>query len=181
MSERTCKVDDCDAKHYGKDFCHPHYTRWRDFGEEDPRLRGEVRNGCKICTACGEDKPLSEYGIDRSVKSGLAIYCKPCNRAKSSMPPPDVKRDAWNRTRARKAGVEVGSVMASHVLDRDGWICQICKEPIDASDVYPHPRSPSLDHVVPISRGGGHTPDNCQAAHLGCNSRKKNKILPGTA
>lgn len=30
----------------------------------------------------------------------------------------------------------------------------------------------SLDHIIPLSRGGHHTADNVQAAHLACNHRK---------
>lgn len=36
----------------------------------------------------------------------------------------------------------------------------------------PHPRSPVIDHVVPIVDGGGDTRANVQLAHWGCNSRK---------
>jgi 5-methylcytosine-specific restriction endonuclease McrA len=33
-----------------------------------------------------------------------------------------------------------------------------------------------LDHIIPISRGGGDTPQNVQSAHRVCNSRKGNRI-----
>lgn len=186
---KACKVDGCDDPFYGRGFCHPHYTRWRRFGEDDPRLRGEVRNGCKICTACGVDKPLSEYGVDKSVKTGLAIYCKSCNRAKSAAQPvdpirkrererswcdrnPDHKLDSVNRTRAKRAGVGPGTALRSDVFRRDGWVCGICSSPIDPALAWPDPMSASLDHVMPISRGGDHGMDNCQASHLTCNLRK---------
>lgn len=35
--------------------------------------------------------------------------------------------------------------------------------------------SASLDHVVPLSLGGAHTPENTQASHLICNGRKGNR------
>ncbi|MCK4625025.1 MAG: HNH endonuclease [Phycisphaerae bacterium] len=38
---------------------------------------------------------------------------------------------------------------------------------------YPHRRSASLDHIVPISQGGHHTRKNVQLAHLGCNIQKR--------
>lgn len=34
--------------------------------------------------------------------------------------------------------------------------------------------SASLDHVVPMSKGGGHTYANTQCSHLKCNVDKKN-------
>jgi 5-methylcytosine-specific restriction endonuclease McrA len=36
----------------------------------------------------------------------------------------------------------------------------------------PSPWSVSLDHIVPVSKGGTHTRDNVQAAHLRCNQAK---------
>jgi 5-methylcytosine-specific restriction endonuclease McrA len=38
----------------------------------------------------------------------------------------------------------------------------------------PDPMSPSLDHILPLSKGGTHEPRNVQLAHLGCNVRKYN-------
>jgi hypothetical protein len=63
-------------------------------------------------------------------------------------------------------------IIADQIFERDGWICQICVEEIDRSLEWPHPRSVSLDHIVPVSRGGQHTVGNVQCAHLCCNSSK---------
>ncbi|MGV9815459.1 HNH endonuclease [Streptomyces cellulosae] len=65
------------------------------------------------------------------------------------------------------------------VFRRDGWICQLCGEGIDRAVRFPHPRSKSIDHIVPLSHGAGtpgHVFSNCQAAHLGCNSSKGNRV-----
>lgn len=34
---------------------------------------------------------------------------------------------------------------------------------------------PSVDHVIPLSKGGTHTWDNVKLAHKRCNSKKGNK------
>ena len=39
--------------------------------------------------------------------------------------------------------------------ERDGWICGICDEPIDKTLRFPNQQSPSLDHIKPLSLGGG--------------------------
>lgn len=57
------------------------------------------------------------------------------------------------------------------VFERDGWRCHLCGGPID-SEVSHGPERWSLDHVVPIARGGGHTYDNVKASHWRCNHRK---------
>jgi 5-methylcytosine-specific restriction endonuclease McrA len=52
---------------------------------------------------------------------------------------------------------------------RDGWTCQICGDPVDPDLRKPDPESRSLDHVVPVSRGGADTLANVRLTHLGCN------------
>ena len=57
-------------------------------------------------------------------------------------------------------------------------ICGICGKPVDFSYKYPHPLSPSVDHIIPISKGGHPTdPDNLQLAHRCCNREKSDKLL----
>lgn len=63
------------------------------------------------------------------------------------------------------------------VHDRDGWTCQLCWLPIAPEVAWPDPMSPSLDHRIPLSRGGVHAMSNVQSAHLGCNSSKGDKLL----
>jgi len=67
--------------------------------------------------------------------------------------------------RAREAAV-VSEIVDRHVVfARDGWICGICGLPVAAVDA-------SLDHIVPIAKGGPHAYGNCQTAHLKCNLSK---------
>jgi hypothetical protein len=65
------------------------------------------------------------------------------------------------------------------ILERDGWRCQIpgCKRrPIRRDVKYPHLRSKSIDHIVPLSLGGDDTAVNKRAAHLGCNMARGNQV-----
>lgn len=67
-------------------------------------------------------------------------------------------------------------VVSYDVYRRDGWVCQLCFEPVDKKLTYPHPRSASLDHITPRGFGGRHTYDNNQLAHLFCNQSEGAKI-----
>ncbi len=58
------------------------------------------------------------------------------------------------------------------VYDRDDWTCGICGKTVDPKVLYPDGMSASLDHVVPLSKGGDHTRSNSVLAHLICNIRK---------
>jgi DNA-directed RNA polymerase subunit M/transcription elongation factor TFIIS len=80
--------------------------------------------------------------------------------------------------RARKLSRPVEKFGASEIFERDGWRCGICGAKIPRSLAHPHPMSVSLDHKVPLSKGGAHTRSNCQAAHLRCNLRKRDAVAP---
>lgn len=56
-------------------------------------------------------------------------------------------------------------------------VCAICGQPVDMSLRYPHPMARSIDHIVPINRGG-HPSDlsNLQLAHWTCNRAKADKL-----
>lgn len=56
--------------------------------------------------------------------------------------------------------------------------CGICGKPVDFSFKYPHPLSPTVDHIIPVSKGGHPTDiDNLQLAHRCCNRAKSDKLM----
>ena len=57
-----------------------------------------------------------------------------------------------------------------NIYVRDGNRCQYCGKRFQTSEL-------SLDHVVPLSRGGPSTWENVVCACLPCNVRKGNKLL----
>lgn len=85
-------------------------------------------------------------------------------------------REASSLRRARLWAIEYEPIDRMSVFVRDGWKCGICGDRIDKNTAWPNPDSPSIDHVIPVSRGGPHTYRNVQAAHLGCNVRKHARI-----
>ena len=60
-------------------------------------------------------------------------------------------------------------------------ICAICGKPVDKSLKSPHPLSATVDHIIPVSKGG-HPSDiaNLQLAHRCCNREKSDKIVKET-
>lgn len=116
------------------------------------------------CTRCGE-------AFTRRVPAGQTTrWCSPECRGKGNTT--EIRR----RRRARLVGAFVAEVNAVEVFDRDGWICQLCGNPVDRNLRHPDLMAASLDHIVPLARGGTHEPDNCQLAHLICNSTKGDKL-----
>jgi hypothetical protein len=62
------------------------------------------------------------------------------------------------------------------VLNMRGDICHLCRTPVDITVSVPDPRAPTIDHVLPLSRGGGDDLTNVDIAHFACNRRKGAKI-----
>lgn len=74
--------------------------------------------------------------------------------------------------RGRRAGVLRERYTITEIGDRDRWLCQICDDPVERGLKYPELRAASIDHRIPLARGGDDTLDNVQLAHLDCNRRK---------
>ena len=58
--------------------------------------------------------------------------------------------------------------------------CGICGQDVDKSLAYPHPLSPVIDHIIPLSKGGAASSmDNLQLSHMACNRQKSDKLYSG--
>jgi hypothetical protein len=86
-----------------------------------------------------------------------------------------------HRSRARHHGVQYQPVPVKQVYERDNYTCQICsrkclpKAMISKQTGKIHPMSPTIDHIVPMCRGGDHVEANLQTACFRCNSIKGSK------
>ena len=67
---------------------------------------------------------------------------------------------------------------AKKIIYAQQSVCGICGRPIDYHKVFPDPWSPTLDHIIPVQKGGDPVAlENLQAAHLFCNRAKSTKTL----
>jgi 5-methylcytosine-specific restriction endonuclease McrA len=86
---------------------------------------------------------------------------------------PERVAEIQRRRRARKRNATVGAVDLEAL-----WtgFCGICEAPMEWSPRRPDPLSKSIDHIVPLSKGGAHEQSNLQWAHLVCNFRKGDRL-----
>ena len=106
------------------------------------------------CEACGETWVQYANRVDSRL-------CSTCTKRK------------WqgdHRQRARRYGATYQHVARHAIFAADGHRCQICGS--KTSGVWPAPTSATIDHIVPLARGGHHVPENLQTACLSCNVRK---------
>lgn len=118
---------------------------------------------CRICGAV-----VSQRG--NQIRNGLQL-CKRCGA--------DAARWRMSQSRrAREAGVmRIEKFNKVDVFERDGWRCQLCGRPVMRIVTGYNPRMATVDHIVPLSRGGPHTIDNCQTACMMCNATKQDKLM----
>lgn len=113
-----------------------------------------------------------------SEKHGKLLYNR-ASRSDGRQKPPawnDKRRDNYHRRRALKKSASTGApVLFAEIAERDGWRCCLCLKPVSPAVKWPDSMSPSLDHLVPLSKGGVHDPSNVALAHLGCNTAKNNR------
>jgi 5-methylcytosine-specific restriction endonuclease McrA len=120
------------------------------------------------CGDCGQDFTYpSKVGYQRS-------YCDDCLTPEGKRR--IVRQAIYARYRARKNAGVVEEFDHQDIFERDGWTCGICHEPTLRPGSWPHPLSPTLDHAVPLAKGGDHTRANVQCAHLTCNASKGARV-----
>lgn len=89
----------------------------------------------------------------------------------------DIYAGHARRRNARKLENGIEPYLDRDIFTRDGWICQLCFDSVDASIPRNRRYGATIDHVIPISKGGEDSPGNVQLAHWICNVRKNDRIL----
>lgn len=153
----------------------------RRYCSRDCRYRSNLVGGGK-CADCREDLPPKSW----------ARRCPPCRETRQKATRKAVRRvGSKHRVRAKSYGRRYVSGLDWKRLYREnGPDCALCGETTDPEDFTLAPlddgttafmvgsRYPTLDHIVPLARGGHHEPDNVQLACHSCNSQKWATVDP---
>lgn len=78
---------------------------------------------------------------------------------------------AAHARRADKLGLGSKQVLLTYLIKRDHGVCGLCHRPVRAKQ---GPMRPSIDHIIPLSKGGTHELENVQLSHYRCNLSKNN-------
>ena len=143
---------------------------WDELQKPRPLKKDIKIEFCKIC-----GKPF--------IKEGRSPYCsEKCSRRARRL---KEGRATDKRLRRMKSG-EMDDITLDDLIVRDSNICWICGKPCDQTDFDYNGNTfiigrmyPTVDHVVPLAKGGTHTWDNVRLAHMICNSLKRDKLPPG--
>lgn len=164
-----CSVPGCDNSGVcSSQLCHMHYERrQKGLPMDAPKydsLKG--RRQSETCTVDGCGKPT--YWLELCKRHYLGHHAQD-GKAWAILE----YESAGARKKTAHYGGKYGVVDRLAVFERDGWICQLCGDPVDPELRHPAVMSATIDHVVPLSWGGDHSMENCQLAHLSCNSSKQ--------
>lgn len=156
------------------------------YGDIAEKLQTTEEIVCRICINNG-----ISIGQNKSVKKETR-HCKKCGQTFTCHPNSnklfcsiecqksylhsvhDIKR----RSRLNDSIVD-RDITLEKLAKRDHDTCQICGEKVDWNDYeiingkkVTHGNYPSRDHIIPLCKGGRHSWDNIQLAHIRCNAIK---------
>lgn len=157
--------------------------RWKN----DPEYRARMRSWQR-------ERYQRDPGVrDKASKAAREWYADPENRARqlarqatpewrerrnarrreryASDPEYRDRVEARKRERVRRLGGRGYRRELPSILMRQLWLCALCGEPINKITPSVH-----VDHIVPVSKGGGNEVENLQAAHGSCNISKGNRV-----
>jgi 5-methylcytosine-specific restriction endonuclease McrA len=132
-------------------------------------IRSVINNANKVCkcVVCGREFHPIYASKDRTFCSSECMNKDHQQR----------KRILKRIRRARIRDRYIEYVDIDKLLETQNNICPLCGKIIGRDTSYPNIYSPSIDHILPLSRGGQHSYYNCQAVHFTCNSRKGARIV----
>jgi 5-methylcytosine-specific restriction endonuclease McrA len=138
----------------------------------------------KVCSSCGAWKPLAKYGRQPDMAGGVRAICSTCEgrdayakyrerciavvRAYQKRHPDEHRMRKRAADRRRHGRAVVGPGVTTAQLRRMIAV-------YDGKCVYCGADADTIDHVLPLSRGGLHEIDNLVPACSSCNFEKHDK------
>lgn len=153
---KICSIDDCAQSVKAKNLCQRHYSReasrrWR---AKNPDLNRERQ--------CGYTEAWRAENPDQSR---------------------EMSREDSRKLRARKRELTVEGIDYDDIWSRQGGYCYLCNGSMDRHIPYldddrrVNPEFASVDHLIPISKGGSHTSENLAFMHMACNRCKSTSLV----
>lgn len=89
------------------------------------------------------------------------------------------RKERKARRRCLIASNYIEPVSLKYLFFRDKARCQICSKKLNLIRAVPHNLAATIDHIVPLSKGGEHSKKNTQLACFKCNSLKGDRCADG--
>lgn len=105
-------------------------------------------------------------------------YCADCMRSLRSAMKAETERLATLRpTSERRPRFKPSRKRRLAIYERDGWVCQLCFDPVDSTLPPTDHWAASLDHIIcqSWSERPDHSDANLRLAHRICNARRSDE------
>lgn len=137
------------------------------------------------------DRDNQGHKIKRTIKPVIFMQCKLCGRTFESKFGRQFcslackkkwnnrlreKRKSLRTKKAKENGKYDNTITLEKVFKRDKGICYICGKKLTLDTFYNNPLAPTIEHVIPIIKGGTHTWNNVKLACRRCNNLKGSKL-----
>lgn len=180
MGQRTCSISGCNEELHARGFCHRHYSQWyyREHRAAQKVSQAAYRSRPDV-KAAARDRAAAWRTAhpDRAKASNAAWVAANKDRIREAKRAyRNANRDAIralnNRRKARERNVEISDLTAQQWVDIIATYESRC--------VYCgcSPERITMDHVIPLSKGGNHTASNVVPACGPCNYAKSDGDAP---
>lgn len=158
---------------------HPRYTQSEWF--EVLRQRGAEQR------AATQERKEQER-LERIKERTRTVVCTVCGNTFQTIQPSQktCSKECRKQYRNRRVDHRIPNeaivdrdITLATLYQRDKGVCYICGCTCDWNDIEKHdgyvitgPKYPSIDHIIPVSRGGKHAWTNIRLACRGCNAKK---------
>jgi 5-methylcytosine-specific restriction endonuclease McrA len=105
----------------------------------------------RACRHCGD-------ALSKAMRSDAAFCSPECNSAAHGL----------KRGNGRFGPGRRRDIVRAYIIERDRSICHICGKKCRPGEI-------TLDHVIPLAKGGTHAEENLRVAHLSCNCAKRDR------
>lgn len=125
-----------------------------------------------ICKECGAEV------ITKCADTRKEFCCQTCmNKYNRRIEHQTDRHKKYLSNYKQRREKQIHSAFVEHVsyhdlYKRDCGICQICGLPVLYDKQADDSWGATIDHIVPLSKGGAHSMNNCQITHRICNSLK---------
>ena len=155
--------------------------------------------GKKVCQKCKEEKGIEEFSRSEEQKDGSQSKCKACfcayrksnceqlkvkerasyeknrerdlaNNKKYLRDHPEIRKARHIKRRALLKKSQIGKIDIRVIIKRHGMLCHLCGIKLTKKTL-------TIDHLIPISKGGPTVNWNLAPACNSCNIKKGNRFI----
>ncbi len=147
-------------------------TRLRDLQKKrDQERASRIRHRAAFLARCKAYRDANSEKVRATIRAWHRAHPEASKASYKRQRERNVLRftERWARRRSLKLQTATDRIDFMQILRESKGLCGICRKPFDLFGI-------EFDHIIPLAKGGTHTRENIQAAHMRCNRAKGAKV-----